>query len=526
MNLPAKKIRPEESVSPAHFQAGKQGDRTTYHRLADNRLQRTATQTLQKIANAPKRTERLELLQAMANHRAPAVGESSPEAQIILKKENDTGLPDQLKSSIENLSGYSMDDVRVHYNSTEPGQVAAHAFARGSEIHLAPGQETHLPHEAWHVVQQKQGRVRPTAQLKGKIKVNDDHQLEREADVMAGKASTFVDNRPETIMQRKLHRLLNQQSLKGAGTAQPIKLDRWPLNSLPAPVIQRQLSQDEFNEIENLAKKIIQQYPPDNYHYLGLGKSPTPVMAYLQAYGAIQPAIEATNMPLSKFGHRTGSNTAAEKVVVTGDPLDAEQRGRLWDHFDAFIPGPGNLQGKNILLIDLVQSGRSLVATQRHLQEYLQAQYRGTGATGLFFGVLSTLSCFPAAPNVVALPLAIEEQQVEGTKKTMDSLGLSANAMMIPGKFDDTNSLSHGMGSEKYKPQAEYPDDFKISAVERPKTGDIERDPHGKYEKLKSEFSRFLKIDGPLVRLLEGSDEVDNLKEGVSTVSTALLKME
>jgi hypothetical protein len=27
-----------------------------------------------------------------------------------------------------------------------------------------PGQEQHLPHEAWHVVQQKQGRVKPTGQ--------------------------------------------------------------------------------------------------------------------------------------------------------------------------------------------------------------------------------------------------------------------------------------------------------------------------------------------------------------------------
>ena len=60
----------------------------------------------------------------------------------------------------------------------------AHAFAQGSDIHLAPGQEKHLPHEAWHVAQQKQGRVEPTTQLKGKIHVNDDERLENEADVM------------------------------------------------------------------------------------------------------------------------------------------------------------------------------------------------------------------------------------------------------------------------------------------------------------------------------------------------------
>lgn len=105
----------------------------------------------------------------------------------IQRKENHTGLPDQLKSGIENLSGYSMDDVQVHYNSPQPKQLHAHAYAQGSAIHLAPGQERHLPHEAWHVVQQKQGRVQATLQAKG-IGINDDPGLEHEADVMGTKA--------------------------------------------------------------------------------------------------------------------------------------------------------------------------------------------------------------------------------------------------------------------------------------------------------------------------------------------------
>jgi hypothetical protein len=101
---------------------------------------------------------------------------------------NNTGLPDTLKSGIEKLSGLAMDDVKVHYNSPKPAQLQAHAFAQGTDIHMAPGQEKHLPHEAWHVVQQKQGRVKPTMQMKGKVSVNDDAGLEREADLMGAKA--------------------------------------------------------------------------------------------------------------------------------------------------------------------------------------------------------------------------------------------------------------------------------------------------------------------------------------------------
>ncbi|MCI3944243.1 hypothetical protein K0038_01251 [Pseudomonas syringae] len=101
---------------------------------------------------------------------------------------NRTGMPDTLKSGIESLSGMSMDHVKVHYNSDKPAQLHAHAYAQGSDIHLAPGQEKHLPHEAWHVVQQAQGRVRPTVQMKGGANVNDDAGLEREADVMGHQA--------------------------------------------------------------------------------------------------------------------------------------------------------------------------------------------------------------------------------------------------------------------------------------------------------------------------------------------------
>ena len=105
------------------------------------------------------------------------------------KEEKTPGLPENLKLGIESLSGYSMDDVKVHYNSDKPATLKAHAYAQGTDIHLASGQENHLPHEAWHVVQQKQGRVKPTIQLENKVNFNDDAGLEAEAFVM-GKKTT------------------------------------------------------------------------------------------------------------------------------------------------------------------------------------------------------------------------------------------------------------------------------------------------------------------------------------------------
>jgi hypothetical protein len=123
---------------------------------------------------------------------------------------NRTGLPDNLKSGVESLSGISLDNVAVHYNSSKPAQLNAHAYAQGTDIHVAPGQEQHLPHEAWHVAQQAQGRVQPTMQLKDSVPVNDDEGLEREADVMGAKALQFAGNaissqaQPGLPMQQKV----------------------------------------------------------------------------------------------------------------------------------------------------------------------------------------------------------------------------------------------------------------------------------------------------------------------------------
>jgi len=122
---------------------------------------------------------------AASNHISSGI--SKPAVQAPLKP-NETGLPDNLKTGVEQLSGFSMDDVKVHYNSSAPAQLQALAYAQGTDIHLGPGQERHLPHEAWHVVQQKQARVKATKQFMGKTAINDDVSLEQEADMMGAKA--------------------------------------------------------------------------------------------------------------------------------------------------------------------------------------------------------------------------------------------------------------------------------------------------------------------------------------------------
>jgi hypothetical protein len=177
----------------------------------DERSETVAQGKLYDMVNRSQQVTQMQSLQRMVDNRV----QNAP-FDPIQRKENNTGLPDNLKSGVENLSGHSMDDVKVHYNSSKPAQLQAHAYAQGTDIHVASGQEKHLPHEAWHVVQQKQGRVKPTMQMKRKVNVNDDSGLEREADVMGAKAllsnisvNSKINNRSENVVQNKLYDLVN-----------------------------------------------------------------------------------------------------------------------------------------------------------------------------------------------------------------------------------------------------------------------------------------------------------------------------
>jgi hypothetical protein len=123
----------------------------------------------------------------------PLAPDALATASDIGRAQNRTGLSDDLKAGIEELSGFSMDEVRVHYDSSKPADLGAAAFAEGTEIHLGPGHERHLAHEAWHVVQQQQGRVAPTMQMRD-ASINDDSALEREAEEMGQRASSIPNS--------------------------------------------------------------------------------------------------------------------------------------------------------------------------------------------------------------------------------------------------------------------------------------------------------------------------------------------
>jgi hypothetical protein len=125
---------------------------------------------------------------------AGATSEGSP-APAEPTSGGGAAMPAPVQAKMEHAFGEDFSAVRVH-EGAQAGAMGALAYTQGADIHFAPGQyQPHggrgqelLGHELAHVVQQRQGRVAPTAQAKG-VDLNDDPALEREADDIGQRAA-------------------------------------------------------------------------------------------------------------------------------------------------------------------------------------------------------------------------------------------------------------------------------------------------------------------------------------------------
>lgn len=115
---------------------------------------------------APSGQEKNESASSVSNVDKDDLIDESPHEHIISKMEASFGM--------------SLSDVKIHENSADALKNNALAFTKGNNIFFAPGQynptskegQKLLGHELTHVVQQKQGRVKPTSKLNNGVIVN------------------------------------------------------------------------------------------------------------------------------------------------------------------------------------------------------------------------------------------------------------------------------------------------------------------------------------------------------------------
>jgi hypothetical protein len=117
----------------------------------------------------------------------------------------------------------------------------------------------------------------------------------------------------------------------------------------------------EYENARDIGLHILKTYPPDQYYYVGVGRSPTPVTEILSN---LSPHNVKT-LPLS------GMYARPQRHDGYDPPLDGATEGRLFDHFDRFLPTAAELHGRKLLFVDFVQGGGSAVATEEYLTKYL-----------------------------------------------------------------------------------------------------------------------------------------------------------
>ncbi|WP_127587382.1 eCIS core domain-containing protein [Paenibacillus koleovorans] len=141
--------------------------------------------------------------------------ENEEESEALQMKSAGSGkLPEAVQAKMEGSLGHDFSNVNVHADSSKATEVGAHAYTQGNDVHFAPGQydpssksgQQLIGHELTHVIQQSEGRVKPTMQLKNAVQVNDDPALEREADTMGRKAANHNgEEAAEPAVQQKVN---------------------------------------------------------------------------------------------------------------------------------------------------------------------------------------------------------------------------------------------------------------------------------------------------------------------------------
>lgn len=116
-----------------------------------------------------------------------------------------------------------------------------------------------------------------------------------------------------------------------------------------------QISEEEYKDIKYITESILTRFPSKDYHYLALGRSPTPILAYMEL------------MNVDGFSMLPASR-------VSWVPKDAkliDDLSYILKHLQDFMPDEKILARKKILLIDVIQNGNSLFKARELLNQFI-----------------------------------------------------------------------------------------------------------------------------------------------------------
>ena len=116
---------------------------------------------------------------------------------------------------------------------------------------------------------------------------------------------------------------------------------------------------DQYTQIRDASLELLRRFDPSKHTFIGLGRSPTTIVAFLQNLGL--GAERALNIPASGMRKRNPDSAA-------------------WDqHLAQFFPLKALTSARDVVVFDRTSSGSSLIQAQQLLSDFLTR--RGSGAT-------------------------------------------------------------------------------------------------------------------------------------------------
>ena len=157
--------------------------------------------------------------------------------------------------------------------------------------------------------------------------------------------TAWAQNQGRQARQPVIRRVFKPQA---AGTQLPAS---WTITG------NQYVSQNEYNDLKKGCMELLRRYPPDKYYFVGMGRDPAPVIAFLQNLGEKNLAV---NLPGT-------SNIGWANQVKVGDQVVAT-------HIEAAIPEHILRGERQIVILDVSSTGKTPAKFGPYLDHYLQAR--------------------------------------------------------------------------------------------------------------------------------------------------------
>ena len=142
-----------------------------------------------------------------------------------------------------------------------------------------------------------------------------------------------------------------------------IRAGRLPVSGFFGQFAETAFTEDDYPAFAAMSQQIRKSFPPRAYAYVGLGRSPSPLLAELAR--TLNGGV-FINLPLGGLS-----------VYVAQDRYtlmqDERIRTRIFSHLDQFV-APHLLQGRKVLLMDYADAGKALLVMQTFLTAYYAAK--------------------------------------------------------------------------------------------------------------------------------------------------------